>query len=166
MSNKGTEETMKAKLVELIANAPKLEASFMSRAQGKTYQTVSNIADYLLANGVVVIDADAVSLENRPLISTYMERPLDKIVSLIRAEEEGRLIELPWKVGDDIYCLFGNSIIKLRVAQIAIPYIKEIGWSAICLGGWTVERKDWGVTAFSSEEEAKKALAKMNGGAG
>ena len=42
------------RLVELILNAPKLVIPFGNRAQGKTYQTVVNIADHLLANGVIV----------------------------------------------------------------------------------------------------------------
>lgn len=46
--------TERERLVELIANAPKIYIPFGSRAQGKTYQTIQNIADHLLANGVIV----------------------------------------------------------------------------------------------------------------
>lgn len=42
------------RLTNLILNAPKLEFKSGSRAQGKTYQTAQNIADHLLANGVIV----------------------------------------------------------------------------------------------------------------
>jgi hypothetical protein len=42
------------RLIELIINAPKLDCIKGGRANGKTYQTVQNIADYLLANGVIV----------------------------------------------------------------------------------------------------------------
>ena len=42
------------RLTNLILNAPKLEFKSGSRAQGKTYQTAQNIADYLLANGCVL----------------------------------------------------------------------------------------------------------------
>ena len=44
-------------------------------------------AEQLLANGVVVIDTDVVSLPNRPLISQYMGRPIDEVVNLIRKSE-------------------------------------------------------------------------------
>ena len=46
--------TEKERLTELIRNAPKIEFPFGSRAQGKTYQTAQNMADHLLANGVIV----------------------------------------------------------------------------------------------------------------
>jgi hypothetical protein len=46
--------TERERLTKLIINAPKLEFPFGSRAQGKTYQTAQNIADHLLANGVIV----------------------------------------------------------------------------------------------------------------
>lgn len=45
---------MRDRLIELIINAPKLDCIKGGRANGKTYQTVQNIADYLLANGVIV----------------------------------------------------------------------------------------------------------------
>lgn len=45
---------MKARLIELILNTPVLKFPSGSRAQGKTYQTAQNVADHLLANGVIV----------------------------------------------------------------------------------------------------------------
>lgn len=45
---------MKDKLIEMILKAPKLEFPSGSRAQGKTYQTAANLADFLIANGVFV----------------------------------------------------------------------------------------------------------------
>ena len=44
-------------------------------------------AEQLLANGVMVIDTDVVSLPNRPLISQYMGRPIDEVINLIRKSE-------------------------------------------------------------------------------
>lgn len=46
--------TEREKLADLILNAPKLNFPAGSRAQGKTYQTALNMADHLLANGVIV----------------------------------------------------------------------------------------------------------------
>lgn len=42
------------RLIELIRNTPKPPFTVCGRAQGKTYQTAKNIADHLLANGVIV----------------------------------------------------------------------------------------------------------------
>ena len=46
--------TEREKLADLILHAPKLNFPVGSRAQGKTYQTALNMADYLLDNGVIV----------------------------------------------------------------------------------------------------------------
>ena len=59
-------------------------------------------ADYLLANGVVVVDTDVISAENRPLISTIADYPIDEVISLMKAKEEGRIIVPPCKVGDKV----------------------------------------------------------------
>lgn len=45
---------MRDRLIELILNTPVLKFPSGSRAQGKTYQTAQNVADHLLANGVIV----------------------------------------------------------------------------------------------------------------
>lgn len=42
------------RLTELIMNTPKIPVMMNGRAQGRTYQTARNIADHLLANGVIV----------------------------------------------------------------------------------------------------------------
>lgn len=45
---------MKDKLIELMLNAPKKKITIGGRESGKTYQTVENIVDHLLRNGVIV----------------------------------------------------------------------------------------------------------------
>lgn len=45
---------MRDRLIKLILNTPVLKFPSGSRAQGKTYQTAQNLADHLLANGVIV----------------------------------------------------------------------------------------------------------------
>lgn len=46
---------MRDRLIELIMKTPRLPIIINGRKQGKTYQTAGNIADHLLANGVVVL---------------------------------------------------------------------------------------------------------------
>ena len=46
---------MRERLIELIMKTPRLPIIINGRKQGKTYQTVSNIVDHLLANGVVAL---------------------------------------------------------------------------------------------------------------
>ena len=45
---------MRDRLIELLMNSPKLPITVGGRTNGKTYQTAGNIADHLLANGVIV----------------------------------------------------------------------------------------------------------------
>lgn len=45
---------MHDRLVELLMSVPKLNITCGGRMLGRTYQTAQNIADYLLANGVIV----------------------------------------------------------------------------------------------------------------
>ena len=42
------------RLTELIMNTPKIPVIINGRAQGRTYQTARNMADHLIANGVIV----------------------------------------------------------------------------------------------------------------
>ncbi len=94
---------MKDRLIELIRNAPKFEFPSGSRAQGKTYQTSANLADYLIANGVVIIDPQKYPpVTGRDLIDTIMGVPLDEVAALIA---ERKLKELPEKkqTEDQIY---------------------------------------------------------------
>ena len=42
------------RLIELMLNAPQMPCIKGGQATGKRYQTFQNIADYLLANGVIV----------------------------------------------------------------------------------------------------------------
>lgn len=80
---------MKDKLIKLIRNAPKLEFPSGSRAQGKTYQTSANLADYLIANGVVIIDPQKYPpVTNQGIIETIMGVPLDEMAALIKQKEK------------------------------------------------------------------------------
>ncbi len=70
--------------------------------------TISDITDYLIKNGTIVIDTNVVSPKNRPLIQTIADMPLDEVLDLVRAKQEGRIIVPPCKVGDKVY-VDGNS---------------------------------------------------------
>lgn len=45
---------MRDRLIELMLNAPQIPCIKGGQATGKRYQTFQNIADYLLANGVIL----------------------------------------------------------------------------------------------------------------
>lgn len=155
--------TERERLIELIRNTPKIPFTVCGRAQGKTYQTAKNIADYLLANGVMCIDTNTVDVvKNREPLITAFGMPLNELADLIRAKREGRVIVPPCKVGDTVYVCFSRTrVIECKVAQIIIEHIEEIGMSFICYGGMRFDMRHWGKTVFLTREEAEKALEGM-----
>lgn len=71
------------------------------------------IADYLLANGVIVLDTSSVDVvTNRESIRTAFGMPLDELSDLIRAKQQGNLIVPPCKVGDTLYYISLGKIYK------------------------------------------------------
>lgn len=86
---------MRDRLIELIENA----------VNGCARHWAEVIADYLLANGVVLLDFAVVTPENRLLITQIANMPLNDVCELIKAKQEGRIITPPCKVGDKIYII-------------------------------------------------------------
>ena len=90
---------------------------------------------------------------------------IDHLRDLLQAENEGRLVVLPCKVGDSIYIpdLEKKIPVKVRVQGISISVS---GRTILHFGGYPVEcawgdgcGKDW----FLSCEEAEAALAQKGG---
>ena len=92
---------------------------------------------------------------------------IDHIWDIIQAEQDGRLVVLPCKVGDSIYIpdLEKKIPVKVRVQGISISVS---GRTILHFGGYPVEcawgdgcGKDW----FLNREEAEAALALKGGDA-
>ena len=169
----------KDKLAELIIQAIDTYAT-MPLVNGCRPELKYFIADYLLANGVVVVDMNVVSPKNRPLISQCLGRPLDEIIELVHAKGEGRIIVTPCKVGDTVYRIVKRlngeaKIVEGKVFEIALSYERHSGneyqfyfWA----NGDEFTRRhystwcdfvDFGKTVFLSRELAEEALeAKQN----
>ena len=64
------------------------------------------VADYLLANGVRIIDTKVINPKNRELTTHFAGMPINDVLDLVRAKKEGTLIALPCKVGDRLFCIF------------------------------------------------------------
>ena len=83
-------------------------------------------------------------------------------------EEQGRLIELPCKVGDTAYGISMGKIINLTVNEISIFYMKsERVINVKCQNNDEfrnyVER-EFGKTVFLTESEAEAKLKELRGG--
>ncbi len=142
---------------------------------------IEAIADHLLANGVVVVDTNIVSPKNLPLISQCLGRPIDEIIELVNAKDEGRIVVLPCKVGDTVYfhddyvwtcdcrecdhfcpgyCGDPNECLKTNSSRkspecIGIKEKTVAKENLLQYLYW----EDFGKTVFLTREEAEKALA-------
>lgn len=120
----------------------------------------AKLADHLLANGVVAVDVDAVSAPNRPLISQCLGHPLDEIIDLIRAKEEGRVIVPPVKVGDTVW--IAGEYRGVYSAIVRTMFFSHSGVEMVRTTKCDIPFHDFGKVAFFTHEEAEKALAERS----
>lgn len=90
---------------------------------------------------------------------------ISRMVELMKADKNGRVVVLPCKVGDVVYGFHGEKTILPMVAK----------WIETNTDGWCIAVQytpmaprfyrfsDFGKTVFLSREEAEKALQKMEG---
>lgn len=146
---------MKDKLIELLSSCP-------TDPEGN--RNVAVIAQHLLDNGVVVFDNDVVSPENRPLIQTFAGMPVNEVIGLVKAKQEGRIIVPPCKVGEVIYTVCGFSCSEYKVEKFVWDgvfiwcvasnpaYAPEYSKISRCLSF------DLNKTIFLTREEAERKL--------
>ena len=86
----------------------------------------------------------------------------DRLRELAEADKDGRVVVRPCKVGDILYRVFAGEIFEHRVGSMKYFAIQ---------GRWDIETYPFcpcvessiGKTVFFTSEEAKKALAEMEG---
>ena len=91
---------------------------------------------------------------------------ISRMLELMKADKEGRLVVLPCKVGQRVFALMDKHISECEVKQIGLGNeIGFIGLEPIGARGreYGVALNGFGKTVFLSCEEAKKALQKMEG---
>lgn len=90
----------------------------------------------------------------KPLTDVFV-----KLADYEDKQEQGVLVELKAKVGDDIFKIINGTISRLKITRIEITIygIEYFVW------GYTLTNEGCGVTWFLTEAEAEKALAKMGG---
>lgn len=160
---------MRNRLIELLKTVPPLKIiSFGGRAQGRHIQTLQNIADHLIANGVVIVDpVKYPPVTNRGIIDQVMGMPLDEMAELINAKKEGRIVIPPCKVGDTAYGVYDiesvhRQILQMEVLRIEIEKTPTVYVKTYRKYIYSYDRfnfDDFGKTVFLTREEAEKALA-------
>ena len=91
---------------------------------------------------------------------------VDRMLELLKADKDGRIVVLPCKVGDVVYGFHGEKTILPMVAK----------WIETNTDGWCIavqyapmtprfyQFSDFGKTVFLTREEAEKALEAMKDG--
>lgn len=83
---------------------------------------------------------------------------ISRMVDLMKADVEGRVVVLPCKVGDVLYAAESATVIPLHVMEVAI-YLALEGED----GGDYERISNIGKTVFLTREEAEKSLQEMEG---
>lgn len=130
-------------------------------------QWTENGASLILDNPQSAEAARAQLMEKFKLACNKLAELEDKI-------EQGTLIELPCKVGQDIYYITDKRKIVHRIAR-EYRYLVDLGWEItatlwetkrtgeLCLRTSIIHSEEIGKTAFFTREEAEKRLKEIQG---
>lgn len=92
-----------------------------------------------------------------------LEKVLEKLAIYEDLEEQGLLVRLPCKVGDDLYCIVNGEVKKLKVHSFEIPDFEITDIEFKYVDGFKIVRfvGEVGKTVFLTREEAEKKLEEM-----
>lgn len=140
---------LKPKLLNMILNSPTLNGISKDMLRQIIRQLYSELAAYEDTGLAPNVCADYKAFEDEAISKGV---PFKRIVELMEADKDGRLVALPCKVGDTVY------LIVTKRAGIYAPEFRFI--KKIKLTFLNMERilQDFGKTVFLTREEAEKAL--------
>ena len=102
-----------------------------------------------------------------PLIQTVAGMPVNEVIGLVKAKQEGRIIVPPCKVGDTVYSTKTDMRFDAVITEISITdtdvffewvqYDKSYEITEVWDEGYFV-LEDFGKTVFLTREEAEQAL--------
>lgn len=87
---------------------------------------------------------------------------ISRMVELMKADKDGRVIVLPAKKGDTLYAVTRFGIEKRVVKEIAAPFFYN-SYESSDRAALPTAIRNFGKTVFLSREEAEKALQEMEG---
>ena len=92
-----------------------------------------------------------------------LEKALEKLAEYEDLEEQGLLVRLPCKVGDDLYCIVNGEVKKLKVHSFGVPDFEITDIEFKYVDGFKIVRfvGEVGKTVFLTREEAEKKLKEM-----
>lgn len=88
---------------------------------------------------------------------------IKKLATYEDLEEQGLLVRLPCKIGDDLYCIVNGEVKKLKVHSFGVQDFEITGIEFKYVDGFKIVRfvGEVGKTVFSTREEAEKKLEEM-----
>lgn len=88
---------------------------------------------------------------------------LEELKSYRDLEEQGLLVRLPCKVGDDLYCIVNGEVKKLKVHSFGVPDFEITDIEFKYVDGFKIVRfvGEVGKTVFLTREEAVNKLEEM-----
>lgn len=88
---------------------------------------------------------------------------IKKLATYEDLEEQGLLVRLPCKVGDDLYCIVNGEVKKLKVHSFGVPDFEITDIEFKYVDGFKIVRfvGEVGKTVFLTREEAEKKLKEM-----
>lgn len=104
--------------------------------------------------------------DNCPTGTAYcrtMKKMIRKLAAYEDLEEQGLLVRLPCKVGDDLYCIVNGEVKKLKVHSFGVPDFEITDIEFKYVDGFKIVRfvGEVGKTVFLTREEAEKKLEEM-----
>lgn len=93
----------------------------------------------------------------------YIQQVFKKLATYEDLEEQGLLVRLPCKVGDDLYCIVNGEVKKLKVHSFGVPDFEITDIEFKYVDGFKIVRfvGEVGKTVFLTREEAEKKLKEM-----
>ena len=93
----------------------------------------------------------------------YIQQVFKKLADYEDLEDQGLLVRLPCKIGDDLYCIVNGEVKKLKVHSFGVQDFEITGIEFKYVDGFKIVRfvGEVGKTVFSTREEAEKKLEEM-----
>ena len=91
-------------------------------------------------------------------LETLNNTPISRLVELVVADKDGRVVVLPCKVGDTVYRVF---TVDGREPVIQATQVKTFGQAADLIG--RIGKLSKLVSVFRTREEAERAMQEMEG---
>lgn len=92
-----------------------------------------------------------------------VENMIKKLATYEDLEEQGLLVRLPCKIGDDLYCIVNGEVKKLKVHSFGVPDFEITDIEFKYVDGFKIVRfvGELGKTVFITREEAEKKLKEL-----